>query len=623
VALSIVRKPDRGRGPRPTATNSWWRTRLWNPLLVVLPMAALAVMGYRRRWICDDALIFTRGVRQIVAGTGPVFSVGERAESSTSTLWQWLLAAVTWLTGWSPDRLAVGFGLVLGVAGWGLALSATCRLHKVRSNRLLLPVGILVPLALPPAWNYLTSGLETGLITAWLAVCWWWLVRLRISDTRTRAWQLAGLGLILGLGPLVRPDMAIVSVGFVAAAWLLVRPGWRPTAVLLASGVALPAGYELFRAGYYGVLMPLPGIAKEAGAADWSRGARYLKDFVQPYWLVYPLLGVCIVLFMQFLRAEHRKDRVLLLMPPIVALGLVFYVVRVGGDFMHARMLLPALSMLLLPVLVVPAGRVAVAGSIVIGTWVVLAVTLRTPFDGGGHFTANVRANDISYVHMNNPTSGTQWETAEPDERKALAEALASRRSLLVFYNVDQRLVSMPLRVGAPTPTVFVGRYLGTTGAMAPLGVGVADQWSLAYPLAAHFQRLRTLWPGHEKPVPNVWSLADYADPAAPLPKGSGVSLEALAAARHALSCGPIRELQDSVRQPLTLRRVLRNLTGAYGRTNLRIPPDPLAAERWACAAPGNRSKGKALTLRVIYARASQLAWTRRRQEEETGATGA
>ena len=117
--------------------------------------------------------------------------------------------------------------------------------------------------------------------------------------------------------------------------------------------------------------------------------------------------------------------------------------------------------------------------------------------------------------------------------------------------------------------------------------------------------------------------LADYADPAAPLPKGSGVSLEALAAARHALSCGPIRELQDSVRQPLTLRRVLRNLTGAYGRTNLRIPPDPLAAERWACAAPGNRSKGKALTLRVIYARASQLAWTRRRQEEETGATGA
>ncbi|GAA4978982.1 hypothetical protein GCM10023205_54210 [Yinghuangia aomiensis] len=61
------------------------------------------------------------------------------------------------------------------------------------------------------------------------------------------------------------------------------------------------------------------------------------------------------------------------------------------------------------------------------------------------------------------------------------------------------------------------------------------------------------------------------------------VNQEAVVAARNALSCGRLKELQDSVEKPVTLRRFWKNLTGAVSRTNLRIPDDPFEAEREFC----------------------------------------
>jgi arabinofuranosyltransferase len=54
-------------------------------------------------------------------------------------------------------------------------------------------------------------------------------------------------------------------------------------------------------------------------------------------------------------------------------------------------------------------------------------------------------------------------------------------------------------------------------------------------------------------------------------------------AARHALSCGRIKELMDSVNEPMSLHRFWDNLTGSVRRTSLRIPADPFEAERRFC----------------------------------------
>ena len=86
--------------------------------------------------------------------------------------------------------------------------------------------------------------------------------------------------------------------------------------------------------------------------------------------------------------------------------------------------------------------------------------------------------------------------------------------------------------------------------------------------------------PGHEKYLPVYWLLADYT-PAGDTPPG--VDAGRLAAARRALRCGPLAELQHAGRDPMTPGRFWHNLTWAWHRTRVRFPVNPTAAERKYC----------------------------------------
>ncbi|PAZ15911.1 hypothetical protein CLM62_11170 [Streptomyces sp. SA15] len=577
--------------PRPVLRRPvrWW----WSTALVALPTAVLCLLGYRRRWICDDGLIYLRPVRQILAGNGPVFNVGERAESSTGTLWQWLLALVTWVTDDDPAFLAVGLGLLLSTAGFALALHATCRLH--RNARPLLPAGVVVLLAVPPFWSYMTSGLESGLGTFWTGLSWWLLTRTRRGLSARTAYAAA---FVLGLGPLVRPDLMIVTVCFLAALGYVLRPSVRRGAGMLAVAGVLPLAYEIFRAGYYGVLVPLPGIAKEAGASHWRRGAGYVQETLGPYWLwpVIPVLVAVLVLLLVRTRRQRRAGdcaRVsfaVLLAPIGAGLLLAGYVVRVGGDYMHARMILPALLLLLLPVLVVPADRSTAVASGLLAVWLCAAVSpLRTPFDvRSTPTTFNVRSSDVEGVGDHNPVRSASWVDnwpALPEGRGMLAQAVAAPRPTLLYFDTRRRLHAAPMRADSPYNVVIVGRHLGVTGAAAPLDTYVNDAWGLASPIGAHLALERYSWPGHEKFLRNHWVFAEWAvrhpSPADLL--RAGTTPEQVAAARAALDCGRLAELRESVRAPLTAERFWRNLTGAFERTQFRFPRRPPAAERELC----------------------------------------
>jgi arabinofuranosyltransferase len=63
---------------------------------------------------------------------------------------------------------------------------------------------------------------------------------------------------------------------------------------------AVPLAYEVFRAGYYGLLVPSTALAKEASTARWRQGGYYLLDLVTPYLLWIPvsvlLVGVLALL---------------------------------------------------------------------------------------------------------------------------------------------------------------------------------------------------------------------------------------------------------------------------------------------------------------------------------------
>src|SRR5690606_23884366 len=119
---------------------------------------------------------------------------------------------------------------------------------------------------------------------------------------------------------------------------------WRERARVLGAAVALPVAYQVFRMGYYASLVPNTALAKSGGRSRWGTGIDYLRDFVQPYWLVVPLaLLLVAVLAPATVRAwRGGRRRVVVALVALPAAGLVdlLYVVRVGGDYMHGRLLL-------------------------------------------------------------------------------------------------------------------------------------------------------------------------------------------------------------------------------------------------------------------------------------------
>ena len=534
------------------------------------PALVVAYAGFQRRWMSDDAYIYVRTVRQVLAGNGPVFNAGERVESSTGTLWQWLLVAAG-TAGVDPVSAAVLGGLLLTAAGFALAGLGALRTY---GGRAAVPLGSLVLLGLPPVWDFATSGLETGLATCWIAGAWLALIK-RPSALLTSA--------VIGLGPLVRPDLGLVSVVFLGAQWLLVRPSWRGTLAGAGAAGALPAAYEVFRAGYYGHLVPLPAVTKEASQSLWWRGLGYLGDFAHPYLLWVPaLFVVAAVLPARGGLAERGVARLVPVLAPVVA-GLLcwLYVIKVGGDFMHGRMLLPGLLLMLLPVFVVPVTRVGVLAAVGVGLWaVVCAGWLRIPY-GGQIGAAGIADERGVYVRHNaDPHPVRHTFVGAPHHLEYARKVWAARYSgaPALLFGKEGR-VAAPVGAGAPSMTASYV-VLGLNGSLVPLDGAALDPIGLAYPLAAHSERVGGGRVGHDKRLPAAWLAADRGVPGA-LPARTDPAQ--VAAARRALRCGALAELNSATRGALTPGRFLRNATGAWERTTFRFPNDPVRAEKELC----------------------------------------
>src|ERR1700692_4056582 len=136
--------------------------------------------AWQRRWIADDGLIVLRTVRNLLAGNGPVFNMGERVEVNTSTLWTYLVYLGGVVGG--PVRLeyvALALSLALSLAGVVFSMLGAARLYRqslLGRRAILLPAGVLVYIAVPPARDFATSGLENGLVLAYLGLLWWMMV---------------------------------------------------------------------------------------------------------------------------------------------------------------------------------------------------------------------------------------------------------------------------------------------------------------------------------------------------------------------------------------------------------------------------------------------------------------
>ncbi|HEV2771920.1 MAG TPA: hypothetical protein VGV57_03710, partial [Thermoleophilaceae bacterium] len=368
--------------------------------LALVPVAILALVGWEQRWVNEDGFIYFRVVENLLAGDGPVFNAGERIEAYTSPAWLGLLAVAGGLLPFAGlEGISVVFGVALSAGGLLAACAGALRLRRALAPSgpavVLLPLGALVVAAVPAFWGFVTSALETSLAFAWLGAAFLGLTRLVGGEETPVAPAHPGrrslaVAALIGLGPLVRPDLAPFSACFLVALLLIARPSGRAAVRLVTAAIALPLAYLIFRMGYFAALVPGTALAKEASLPYWERGLAYLGNLVLPYALPLPLaaLGWRWWRLVGPAWREGRRRVAALAVAPVAGSVLhTLYVVRLGGDYMHGRMLLPGLFAAVMPVAIValPRRRAAAVGlTAVVVVWAgVCALALRTPSQFG------------------------------------------------------------------------------------------------------------------------------------------------------------------------------------------------------------------------------------------------
>lgn len=570
---------ERLRGPRAQA---WLRTHA----LALATATLFGVMAWAHRWLHEDGLINLRVVENLLAGRGPVYNAGERVEAFTSPL---QVAALT------LGRIAT-FGLVsladvtflvgvsASVAGLWLAMRGATHLWGAdEPGRLLLPVGALAFAAVPLTWDFATSGHEASVGYLWVGACTLAIARrcrelrvgLDVAVDRPR-WALVAIG----SGALVRPEYAIFTAAYLLW-WFLAQadtPGSRLRAAAWALGPTV--GYQVFRMGYFALLVPNTALAKLGGSPGPDDGWHYLASFAGPFWLWVPLVGMGTLAGLSLRGRSMREAGAVAALagPPVVV---VAYLVSIGGDYVNGRLLVVPLLALLAPVAVVD-GRLLVgegrrlrvggtAAAAVVALWAVVSATaLRPPYDITSSDFLDVRydAREIAVRHwVGKPPTAIDDYAGSFLAGPYLTLAAQLPRTDGGLLVVDDPDLGRVLVLAADAGPVIASPTIGALGVVAGVDVRIIDRLALADPVASHLPATGVT-PGHLRQLPLAWVYAR-----------AGVAVDAPSkAAMRAMTCGRLGRLMDDVTGPLTPSGFLGNVLHAVGNTALDVPSDPQEA---------------------------------------------
>ncbi|MEV0947137.1 flagellar motor control protein ZomB [Rhodococcus sp. NPDC049939] len=589
----------------------------------VLVSALLMFWGaWERRWIADDGLIVLRTVRNLLAGNGPVFNEGERVETNTSTAWTYIVYVFSWLSQVRLEYVVLTVALVLCTSAIVLAMFGAARLYRHGSlvsggTLFLMPAGVLVYIAMPPARDFATSGLESSLVIFWIALLWLLLIRWSQAKTPSTTSVLL-LALIAGLGPLVRPEMTILAA--MSLAMIFFAPGLtlRVRLSMVAVAGIVPVGYQIWRMGYYALPYPNTAVSKDAGGAKWAQGFAYLWNFVGPYLLWLPLLFLLVGAVIIYrgrdkllesgvrhtsanridrARASLRTPKAVVVFILVSGLLLGLYSLRVGGDFMHGRVLLPVLFCFILPVAVVPVripdrsswGRnressIFLATAFLwVGTvvWAFFAANTTGMPEGAVVGRSGIVDERAFYVLNTGHTHPIRAEDyLDYPRMRAMLQAISNTPDggLLIpagdftYWFVDPP--PLPIPDGGAGHTVYF-LNLGMTSMNVGLDVRVLDQMGLAYPLAAHTERLDDGRIGHDKNLYPDWVVVDTGMNEKHPWMPAFLDEEWVAEARVAITCPETQELLTSYRSELTWARFKQNLKEAFDFASYRFDRVP------------------------------------------------
>jgi arabinofuranosyltransferase len=544
----------------------------WTSAPLFLPVLIFFLLAIDYMWVTEDAFITFQSVENVWAGFGPNFNRGLRVESFSHPLW--FLVLCMFRTG-GPDMvpiLAAAAGIALSVVGLFFATEAARqRFHGLPS---LFPLGALMVAVLPPFWQFASSGLETGLTFFWIGFSSWCLVQM---DRDASRWSVPTF-FTLGLAPLIRPDLSVFALPLIVVAFMkgVSRPvRWQGMfcAVLC---LLLPGSiWQVFRMGYYGALVPTTYIAKEGLGSRWEQGWLYLLDLVRPYSLL-PVVVIAVLLLLYPLlkrtsQGPNQKPREYASVVGLIVGGVIHgtFVCRAGGDFMHARLLLPALFALATASAVVPllfGRRLRITFLSVFFLWAgYVCLCARPPYASriSQHGIADERQWYVHGARTNRPVTLKDY-------------------SYLSFYRIGEGATQVLRQQGLKA---IYWAHIGITVAVIPDDIIVIDPLALNDHIGARTELTERGRPGHEKVVPAEWFLARY-------PVGVGLVAtnqlmgvfrtkapqSSIDAAKAVLATPALMELHDAVAEPMNVRRFIKNIFRSWRLTFLRIPKDPQEA---------------------------------------------
>ena len=329
----------------------------WLPFF--LPwLALLGLMAAHSWFICDDAFISFRYVRNLLEGHGLVYNPGEYVEGYSNFLWVLELAAIWGLLGVAPEYAAQWLSVGFTVGTLGAMLWWAARMPGVERRWLTawLALGLVGSSATFAVWTS-GGGLETRQFTFFivLAVVCLSLYRDRKGGLIAAALSLAGAAYTRPEGPLIAAItigwfvfQRLADAGRLTADWRELRGvDWRGLAYLALPCVGLIAAHFLFRYFYYGEWLPNTYYAKFV--RPWyESGFMYLLTAAMEtgLYLLLPLAWVG-------LRRQwrERRDGTYALVLLLIGAHMV-YVMRIGGDSFEYRPL-----DFYWPLLALPAGQ--------------------------------------------------------------------------------------------------------------------------------------------------------------------------------------------------------------------------------------------------------------------------
>jgi hypothetical protein len=480
-------------------------SRIRDRLALFVGLAAIAGGSFaaiRKAWLCDDAFISFRYAENLTNGLGLVYNAGERVEGYTNFLWT-LGIALGMRLGVAPETWSIAWGVVFYVATMVLLLID----HRTRAREAppqdagaaagvtaLAPIACLVAAAHPDWQVYATSGLETAMFTFLVTAGY----LLGVRDRRGVR-GLAGSGLAFGLAALTRPDAVLFVPIMVAYAVWARRPRIASAAAFGAAFVVVWLPHAIWKVAYYGEFLPNTWYAKSAWLAWYDQGWHYVSLYFRKYWVLALALPLAAWALDRHASAARRSsatsgggsdasaapekrrgvlrgDRsALRRMVLALALGIAYtaLVLRVGGDFMYARLLIPA----------TPFFAMALAS----GVDLLLA---RRPARHG--IAAALCVGGVALTPL--PLRGTEvmngvvneWRVYRPD-----VLARARREGLIVRRFIE----------GLPVRVAFVGSqaalvYYARPAVAIESSTGLTDRWIARQPLT------KRGWVGHEKLAP-------------------------------------------------------------------------------------------------------------------------